>query len=54
MAKIKIIWIIGIFILIPEFCLAQFSREQAKNFVFNQNDMSDGGWLLGFNIVVRF
>jgi hypothetical protein len=25
-----------------------------KNFVFNQNDMSDGGWLLGFNIVVRF
>jgi hypothetical protein len=25
-----------------------------KNFVFNQNDMTDEGWLLGFNIIVRF
>ncbi len=25
-----------------------------KNFVFNQNDFSDEGWLLGFNIIVRF
>lgn len=25
-----------------------------KNFVFNQNDMADGGWLLGFNIIARF
>ncbi|MCF8373041.1 MAG: DUF5777 family beta-barrel protein [Bacteroidales bacterium] len=25
-----------------------------KNLIFNRNDMTNGGWLIGFNIVVRF
>ncbi|MCK9424248.1 MAG: T9SS type A sorting domain-containing protein [Bacteroidales bacterium] len=36
MLRFKILWIIGVFILIPGLCLAQFSREQAKNLVLNQ------------------
>jgi hypothetical protein len=36
MSKVKIIWIIGIFTLISGICNAQFSREQAINYVLDQ------------------
>ncbi len=28
--------------------------EPQKNYVYNQNDLYDGGWKVGFNITVRF